>query len=90
MVSLIIKVNNRSEKVIENEVSSIRVVSQWKLIRDRGQISQEIQHLLRYYKEVFMSKEKSFETQYVGIDEWGSEVKVRCLNRYPPSNQFYC
>ena len=53
--------------LIENEVSPTRSVSQWKLNRDRDQISQEIQLLIRYYKEDFVSKEKSF-------------VNTRCRN----------
>ena len=63
-----------------NEASRTRDISQWKLIRDRGQISEEILCLCRYYKEVFMSKENCSGTQYVGVDEWGSGVKIRCLN----------
>ncbi len=52
---------------MENEVSRIRSVAQWKLIRDRGQISQENQHLLRYYKEGIVSKEKYWETQDIEL-----------------------
>ncbi len=55
---------------MENEVSRARDVSQWELIRDRGQISQEIQHLLRYYKEVFMSNDKLFGNTRYCISQW--------------------
>jgi len=44
----------------ENAFSTTGDVSQWKPIRDRGQISQEIQHLERYYKEGFVSNDKLF------------------------------
>ena len=37
------KIRLANEVRMENEVSRIRVVSQWKLIRDRGQISEENQ-----------------------------------------------
>jgi len=40
------------------EISTTRSVSQLNLIRDRGQISKEIQHIVRYYKKVGMSNDK--------------------------------
>ncbi len=58
---------------IENEVSRARDVSQWKLIRDRGQISQEILYLCMYYKKGFMSNEKSSILLYIYISHCGSE-----------------
>ena len=41
-----------------SEVSTIRDFSEWKLNRNRGQVSPEIQRLVQYYKEGFGSKEK--------------------------------
>jgi len=43
---------------VVSEASRARGVPQWELIRDRGQISKEIQHLERYYKEDFVSNDK--------------------------------
>ena len=45
---------------VECEISTTRDVSQRKLIRDRGQISQEIQHFAWYCKEDFVSIDKLF------------------------------
>ena len=56
-----------SEFQIMSEFSKIGVVAQWKLIRDRNQISQENQRLARYYGKVILSKEKCPETQYIEI-----------------------
>jgi hypothetical protein len=40
------------------------------VIRDRGQISKEIQHFIRYYKEVFMSNDKLFGNTRYCISQW--------------------
>ncbi len=69
-----------SEKLFENEVSKTRDVSQLESNRDRGQISQEIQCSVLYYKDICVSKKNCSGTQYVDIDEWGSGVKICCLN----------
>jgi hypothetical protein len=45
---------------MEDEISTIRDITQWKLIRNRGQISQEIQYSVQYYKDICVSKEKLF------------------------------
>ena len=45
---------------MENKVSRIRDVSQWKLIRDREQISCENLYLLQYYKDDCMSNDKLY------------------------------
>ena len=55
---------------MEIELSRTRDVSQWKSIRDGDQISQEIQHLVRYYMEGFVSKEK-LKMQYIETNELG-------------------
>ena len=59
-----------SEKRNENEISRIRSVTKWKSDRDRGQISKEIQHFIRYYKEVFMSNDKLFGNTRYCISQW--------------------
>ncbi len=64
---------------IVNEVSIARDVSQWKLIRDRGQISEEILFLYRYYKEVFMSNDKLFGNTRYCISQW----LVKCEDSLP-------
>jgi hypothetical protein len=48
----------------KNEVSITMDVSQRKLIRDRGQMSQEIQYIVRYYIKVFMSN--GYEDNFLG------------------------
>ena len=50
-----------NEMRMEDEISTIRDITQWKLIRNRGQISQEIQYSVQYYKDICVSKEKSFK-----------------------------
>ena len=61
---------SHSEKRIENETSRIRSVTKWKSDRDGGQILKEIQHFIRYYKEVFMSNDKLFGNNRYCISQW--------------------
>ncbi len=75
-----IKVDN--EVLIVDEVSTARDVSQWKLIRDRGQISEEILCLCRYYKEIFMSNDKLFGNTRYCISQW----LVKCEDSLPEAS----
>ncbi len=67
---------------MENEVSTTRDVSQWKLSRDRGQISEEILCLCKYYKEVFMSNDKLFGNTRYCISQW----LVKCEDSLPKAS----
>ena len=59
-----------------NEISTTRSVSQLNLIRDRGQISKEMQHLVRYYNEGSVSKELLFGNTKYGQRKMRRQFKI--------------
>ncbi|OEU65218.1 MAG: hypothetical protein BBJ57_12020 [Desulfobacterales bacterium PC51MH44] len=66
LANILISKDINDEAQTEKEVRRKRDVSQWKLIRDRSQISKEIQHQELYYKEGFVSKKKRLRNTIYG------------------------
>jgi len=80
-----------------SEINRTRDVSQWKLIRDRAQVSQENLYYIQYYKGVYMSNDKKLNIPngympHCGINCWDESMERRDVvdNRYLASISALC